>query len=327
MFKKVLFTVLLFCPSVVWGQLLSVTATLTDSDSVVWANGTCSVQVYSPNGTPFFGATPVPTNPQACAIDGSGVLATSIYNTTTITPSGAQYRFNISSATSAPGSSFLTLVTAANMTSVLSAQLVAPRFSAAIAFVYGYADVEAVATSPGGQYYKTTSTAGQRIWSGSAWTSGGGGGGGCTASGPFGTIQASNGSGGCQSSGIIDFVNHITTGEAFEVGTPFATPIGIAPYLAISGGSTGVQGVFIQEDLGGGTDAKIWDSLILSGTLHFRVANDAYSSAADWLIVTRTGATVNTIAMPSIHSTTGTRFLCVSTTGIITASASACSGT
>lgn len=194
MLRKVFLFVLLLSPLVVRGQLLSVTATLTDSDGTLWVNGTCSVQVYSPNGAPFFGSTPVPTAPQTCAIDGSGVLTTSIYNTSTITPIGAQYRFNINSATSAPGTTFLTPVTAANMTSTLVAAIAPtpPRFSAAVAYTYGYADIEAIATAPGGQYFKTTATAGTRIWSGSAWTSGGGSAFTCNAGSNCAALNAAN---------------------------------------------------------------------------------------------------------------------------------------
>lgn len=177
MLRKVFLFVLLLSPLVVRGQLLSVTATLTDPDGTLWVNAICSVQIYSPNGAPFFGVTPVPTAPQACSVDGSGVLSTSIYNTSTLTPIGTQYRFNINSATSAPGSSFLTPITSANMTGALSALLVRPRFDASKAFAYGYADVEAITGTPGGQYYNTVTPA-QRIWSGSAWTAAGGGGGG-----------------------------------------------------------------------------------------------------------------------------------------------------
>ena len=181
---------LLFCPLAAWGQLLTVTATLTDSDSIVWANATCTVQIYSPNGPAFFGSTAVPIGPQPCTVNGSGVLSTSIYNTSTISPTGAQYQFTIASATSAPGSSFNTPVTAANMTSTLSALLVAPRFSAYTPFAYGYADVEVVASKPNGQYYNTVTPA-FRQWGGSSWATVGSssGGGGCTSEGSVGTLQ------------------------------------------------------------------------------------------------------------------------------------------
>lgn len=179
MFKKLIALFILGCPFVAFGQLLSVTATLTDSDSTLWKNATCTVAVNSPNGAPFFGTTPVPTAPQACSVNGSGVLSTSIYNTSTITPTGATYTFSIQSATSATASTFQTAVTAANQTSNLSGLITAPRFNASVAFAYGYVDAEAIAIAPGAQYYNTTTPAG-RVWTGSAWAASGGGSGGCT---------------------------------------------------------------------------------------------------------------------------------------------------
>ena len=173
MIRKLLIGFLLFCPLIAKAQLLSVTATLTDSDSTVWANATCTVQVYSPTNPAMFGTTVIPVGPQACSVNGSGVLSTSIYNTSTATPTGVQYQFSICSKTSAPCSSFNTPIVAANSTSVLSALLVAPRFNTNFAFAYGYNDTEAIAGTPGSTYYEIGT--GPRNWTGSAWASGGGG--------------------------------------------------------------------------------------------------------------------------------------------------------
>lgn len=184
--------ILLLCSMVAQGQLLSVTATLTDPDGTVWVNGNCTVQIYSPSGLPYYTTTPVPTAPQPCTVNGSGVLAASLYNTSTITPFGAQYRFSIGSATSAQASTFLTPVTAADMTSTLSALLIAPRFDATRAYAYGYVDAEALGTQPGAQYYKTTGTPGLRVYNGSTWGSAGG----SSSTGVVNTLQASDGAGG-----------------------------------------------------------------------------------------------------------------------------------
>lgn len=170
-------------------QLLSVTATLTDSDGTVWVNGSCSVTPYSSSGQPVqYNGVNVPLQP-TCSINGSGVLSVSIYNTSTLAPANAQYRFTIQSQTSAPSSTFLTPVTSANLTSVLSALIAAPRFFT-IFGAYGYADVEAMPTVLGSYYYQSTGTTSRQcvaITIGNpsicgTWQNFGGGGGGAVSS-------------------------------------------------------------------------------------------------------------------------------------------------
>lgn len=77
----------------------------------------------------------------------------------------------------------------------------------------------------------------------------------------------------------------------------------------------------------------------LIGPPSFWAVNDAVSgsyplvvrsgSSATLLDVTSSGLVIGgtTLTLTNLHSTTGTRFLCVSTTGVVTASTTACSGT
>jgi len=102
-------------------------------------------------------------------------VAISLYNTSTITPTGATYNITICSKTSAqctfiPNYS----VTTANQTSGFSAALVAPRFPAAPG-AFGYADVEVSPKILGMGYYNLT-TPGYEICNGSTCTGDGGGG-------------------------------------------------------------------------------------------------------------------------------------------------------
>lgn len=139
-------------------QLLSVTATLTDTDGQTWNNATCTIQAYNSQGvTPQYNGTPIPTQP-ACSINSSGVLSASLYNTNTLFPVASQYRFSIQSNTSAPASSFLSPVTTTNMSSDLSALITAPRFNAGYN-TRGYLDVEAQAGVIGLTYYNVTTPA------------------------------------------------------------------------------------------------------------------------------------------------------------------------
>lgn len=160
------------------GQSMSVTATLTDSDSTVWANGTCSIQLYNGQSIGYqYNGVAVPIAP-TCAINGSGVLSATMYNTSTMSPVAAQYQLNICSNTSAPCSSFLTTVTTTNQTSAFSALLVAPRFSAVYGS-YGYTDVE-VKNAVAGVYYYNVTLGVIRQFNGTSWATIGAGSGGPT---------------------------------------------------------------------------------------------------------------------------------------------------
>lgn len=165
--KVWLVLILLLGTGVVFGQSMSVTATLTDSDSTVWANGTCSIRLYNGQSIGYqYNGVAVPIAP-ACSINSSGVLSATMYNTNTMSPVAAQYQLNICSDTSAPCSSFLTTVTTTNQTSAFSALLVAPRFSAVYGS-FGYADVEITNVVAGVYYYNVTSGM-LRQFNGSTW--------------------------------------------------------------------------------------------------------------------------------------------------------------
>lgn len=297
MYKKVLFFVLL-CPLVVRGQLLSVTATLTDSDGTVWANGTCAAEIYSPNGIAYFGNTPIPIGPQPCAIDGSGVLTTSIYNTFTITPQGAQYRFRIASATSAPATSVLTSVGTANMTATLSALLVAPRFNASVAYVYGYNDIEAVATQPGAQYYKTIAPVGYRVFSGGTggtWSSAGGGGGtGAPNPGVANQLYKSDGAGGWV---VSTFRDNGGSGDTVSLSSlPFNAPAMTTGFITING--NGANHLLLTN--GSTQNGMAWDAVGGSHEIY------AYTSNLGWQLLDLAGTAILTVPNDdSLHTTAG----------------------
>ena len=140
------------------GQLLSVTATLTDTDGQTWNNGTCIITPYNSTGGPnYYNGVAIPVNP-SCTINSSGVLSASLYNTGTLNPNSAQYQFTIQSNTSAKASTFLSPVTSSNLSSTLSALITAPRFSAS-STAFGYLDVEALAGQVGLTYYNVSTPA------------------------------------------------------------------------------------------------------------------------------------------------------------------------
>lgn len=65
-----------------------------------------------------------------------------------------------------------------------------------------------------------------------------------------------------------------------------------SPGVLIIEGLTGAGEVIFRNG-GAGTNNKIWDIINSSTDLHFRVFDDGFSTASDWLDVSRTGTTIN----------------------------------
>lgn len=151
-------------------------ATVTDSDSTVWANGTYVLTfVPSPNFPSIF----PPTTTFTGSLDGSGSFSVSVPDNNSVA-SGSSYRIIVCSQTSAPCSVLApTVITGSSqsLTTYIDASIVAPRFAANRYGAYGYSDVEVTPTPLAGYtYWNVTSTA-TRQWNGTAWVSAGGGGG------------------------------------------------------------------------------------------------------------------------------------------------------
>jgi hypothetical protein len=158
-------------------QTVIVSGTISDPDGQSWNNGTWSAAIFSPNGTPFFGNTPVPTTTFGGSLSGAGALISSgqFFNTSTITPSGAMYTVTVCSQTSAPCNTFNTpVVSGAGLIASINANITAPRYPVSVT-AHGYSDAEAIVTPlPGGSYFNViTSTL--RVWNGSTWQSSSGG--------------------------------------------------------------------------------------------------------------------------------------------------------
>lgn len=153
--RKLIFVLAMFLSPAIWAQSLSVTATVTDGDSQTWANGTWSVALTQPG---FYNGAAVSTAPQLGTMNSSGALAVTLNNTSTITPTGALYRWTLCSNTSATCSVFTTSVVTTNLSSLLSGLVTAPRFAASPT-AFGYLDVEASAGQIGFTYYNVTTPA------------------------------------------------------------------------------------------------------------------------------------------------------------------------
>ena len=180
---------LLFVSGLSFAQTTTVTATVTDSDSTLWANGTVSVQfvpnplrpslnVYRINGAPLSSAV-IMQGP--ISLGSGGNFSVTVYNNTQVTPSGSQWQFTVCPNAISKCGSVTTAVSGSgqSITTLVDAAIPAPRFPA-VAGSYGYADVETILTTPvGGTYWNVTSAC-QKYYNGSSWgcvSSGGGTGG------------------------------------------------------------------------------------------------------------------------------------------------------
>src|SRR3984885_1104310 len=250
------FFVLMLLPLLGVAQTTTVTATVVDSDSTTWANGSWTLQFlpnpsypslaqYNINGVSL---TPAQLK-QTGVMNGSGVLSITVPNSSSITPQGSSWSLNTCPLASAPcGSySFSTVGGTQDISTGVNATISAPRFNA-IAGAFGYADVEAILTVPvGGTYYSVPSSC-QRSWSGSAWS--------CpTGSGTFNTLTgdaSSTATGGATTVKGLENVPFCTgytptNGEAVEFTTASspnpcytaATPGGGSSITSLTGDVTG----------------------------------------------------------------------------------------
>lgn len=178
-----------------FGQTM--TATITDSDSQTWNNGSYAIQLVSSSGASVpqgqasqidTGAT-VTTTTATTALDGTGSLSVTLVANSNINPSGTKWQFRICSNTipQSCGSTSLTITGSGSISTQLSAAITAPRIGGGTG-TQGYADVEANAVN-GNTYYNVTSST-QRCYAASAWgTCGSGGGSGTVTTFSAGTLS------------------------------------------------------------------------------------------------------------------------------------------
>jgi hypothetical protein len=174
---KKLLACLVFVCATLSAQTTSITATVTDSDSQTWNNGSWvlsfvpnpsnpTIANYNINGTPL---NPAVLN-QKGTMNGSGALSFSAYQNGVITPSGSSWALQVcpnASATCSVYNFSTDLFSSLNLSSSISSIVVAPRFLA-VSGTYGYNDSEAsLQVLPGSTYFNVT-TACQRVWPGGA---------------------------------------------------------------------------------------------------------------------------------------------------------------
>ena len=169
---------LLFVSGLSFAQTTTVSATVTDSDNTLWANGTVSVQfvpnplqsslnAYRINGAPLSSAV-IMQGP--ISLGSGGSFSTTVYDNTQVTPSGSQWQFTVCPNAISKCGSVTTVVSGSgqSITTLVDAAIPAPRFPAT-AGSYGYADVEAILSTPVGGTYWNVVSACQKYYNGSSW--------------------------------------------------------------------------------------------------------------------------------------------------------------
>lgn len=175
--RSILVLAILLCPTLSLAQTTTVTATITDSDSQTWNNGTAIITFVPPPGVsgPYYidGVlmTDAQKGPFNVALNGGGTFTTTVTDTNHISPAGAQWLFTLCANTSASCSpvSIPVVGTSVNLSSLFSTRVTAPRFPAKGTGYYGYSDVEVnQIPGPGGSYFNVSSGC-VRVWNGSVF--------------------------------------------------------------------------------------------------------------------------------------------------------------
>ena len=98
-------------------------------------------------------------------------------------------------------------------------------------------------------------------------------------------------------SGNASAVGTFTVPGYTQMGNSFS---GTAPLrFANYGGSNGSQPTIVYYNAAGGTNEKYSDITLGSGTINFRLLNDDFNAANDWMTVTRSGYTSASVAFPA----------------------------
>ncbi len=244
--KKLISFLFLFLAMYAKAQTYTVTGTgITDSDGVLWANGT-EVINFVPNpsqpnpglytlcstGAPLSSAI---LNQGPTSIGSGASFSVTVYDNSAVCPAGSQWKFTTCpDASSKCGAVTLPITSAQDITSNIEANIQAPRFYAT-ANTFGYADVEAtLQLAPGNLYFNNT-VENFRAWNGTAWFTLGSGGGGGTPNPPAYSIQAAN----TALNGFISdsLITVSTTNHTINVGGPLPTPHFILTNLQVIPGT------------------------------------------------------------------------------------------
>lgn len=146
--------------------MTTVSAIVRDSDGQNWFQGSWKVEFVPSPDRPYLsqyvvdGATPLNPNviSQSGSMDINGYFSVTLYDNTSVTPSGSSWKFTICPLSSA-ACGFYTLAAAGaslDISGALTFLLPPPRFLGAYPN-YGYSDIEVIPSNkPGSTYYNVT---------------------------------------------------------------------------------------------------------------------------------------------------------------------------
>ena len=256
-----------------------VTATITDTDGTIWANGTWTARLnYS--ASPTVAGAAVTTTTYSGTLTSAGVLSQTLVPNTgagSYDQPGTTYTFVICpAASSGCATSQVSIASATqNLSSVLSNSVTAPRFTPGDA-KFGYADVELVPPFAIGSIYCNSNAKAFRRWDGQQWNNsapcgGGSGGGGGTALPSNAPLLGTNSSGtavpvnsipstqvsGLAASATTDTTNaaNITSGVVAAARLPLVSTNGPGVLPALPGGTVNflrADGSFAAPPAGSG---------------------------------------------------------------------------
>lgn len=176
--RLILYSLLLFSFTAALAQSTTVTATVVDQSSVVWANGSYTLQ-FVPNpqaqGNPTWNGNPFPNTQWTYpgVLDNAGHFSTSVPSNNFIAPAGSTYTATICSNTSAPCVVIPRLTfqgTSQDISSTITNAAV-PFTIQAQSIPRAYTDAEmAVQTSQAGYLYQNVTSQSPRYWDGSFWS-------------------------------------------------------------------------------------------------------------------------------------------------------------
>lgn len=158
-------------------QVSTVTATIQDPTTQIFANGTCTIQFVPTPGVPgpfsdgintYSAGTTVP-----CSLDGTGSFSVSVHRNDFINPSGSKWQFTVCPNADATCTQVVIAIVSAsiNVSSTINAAVPIIAVQAGRSNPRAYQDSEIITVPNAGQQYWNTSSSLMRFWTGSTWVS------------------------------------------------------------------------------------------------------------------------------------------------------------
>lgn len=174
-----LFCALFMFTAIAFSQdMTTVSGTIVDSDTITWAYGSWKAQLINPRGgqVNFLDGSGQPVMqygfPNSLPLDNTGSFSQSVANNAALAPAGTYWQFTFCpnasyQCTTVPNLAFVTGQTTYNISTLATANIKPPRFSAqGPNIAWGYSDIEVSPPPNGGGMYWNVNTLNSRCWTG-----------------------------------------------------------------------------------------------------------------------------------------------------------------